>query len=573
MAGALLDHDTWVCVLDFLPLLDVLRSACAARAPRHAAAEPSLRCWCALLLRSGDLAQEDAELTPSRRAWLDALLARRGIAPRALALPARAVPADVGRAGAFRSLRSFSAPGMWGGQRADDLPGVGCDDVRALLGGCDELRHLDLSSNWVALDALALLGSPATYVAARRVTLRSLCLLEVTFVARGVPIDATLRGFCAGATCLLRHARELEVLALSGTVLRNLECEDRAQEFITEHTELWEDGLGAAVRAVRETVVFDPATGLPCAVGLRLPTIDLFYWFPHCPALHPSKSVEGGHLEMVPVATRCDSVVAAMTASSAGVTLATDGFPSARSRAAAMARLGLGLGGAAAAEAGAAPPPPLLLLPGEPLLDIPCGRLSCGACGQVLYETLGRGFLRGAPTQPHISYELFTDEEPSGATRPLIPGDASRRMLNCARGCHASRDLFLLAGAGGSVDTKGFRYGIAVGPGLVHEEHVEEGAASARPGKVCARPGCEERGTDRCRRCKIVHYCSRACQKEHWKVHRPSCFHADPVGDATQALQQQVGGTGPGSHAHFAQMQAYLAQQQQQQQQQQGNGE
>jgi len=30
-------------------------------------------------------------------------------------------------------------------------------------------------------------------------------------------------------------------------------------------------------------------------------------------------------------------------------------------------------------------------------------------------------------------------------------------------------------------------------------------------------------GLKRCSRCKFVHYCSRNCQKEHWKVHRTAC--------------------------------------------------
>ena len=35
----------------------------------------------------------------------------------------------------------------------------------------------------------------------------------------------------------------------------------------------------------------------------------------------------------------------------------------------------------------------------------------------------------------------------------------------------------------------------------------------------CSAFGCP----NRCSRCKQVWYCSRECQKAHWKVHKPDC--------------------------------------------------
>ena len=44
---------------------------------------------------------------------------------------------------------------------------------------------------------------------------------------------------------------------------------------------------------------------------------------------------------------------------------------------------------------------------------------------------------------------------------------------------------------------------------------------------VCANCGFEGTNLLRCSRCKLVHYCDKTCQKNHWKKHKKYCI---PVG-------------------------------------------
>ena len=60
--------------------------------------------------------------------------------------------------------------------------------------------------------------------------------------------------------------------------------------------------------------------------------------------------------------------------------------------------------------------------------------------------------------------------------------------------------------------------------------------ASAAAERACAKCGQRGTGFDHCGRCKRVHYCSRACQRAHWKAsHRHACRppgkEDDAVGD------------------------------------------
>ena len=51
---------------------------------------------------------------------------------------------------------------------------------------------------------------------------------------------------------------------------------------------------------------------------------------------------------------------------------------------------------------------------------------------------------------------------------------------------------------------------------------VRENATCAHCGEVEPMMG----DFKRCSRCKKIHYCSSACQKAHWKTHKPTCGSA-----------------------------------------------
>ena len=67
--------------------------------------------------------------------------------------------------------------------------------------------------------------------------------------------------------------------------------------------------------------------------------------------------------------------------------------------------------------------------------------------------------------------------------------------------------------------------GIGGGPGSNDVQRAAEQAGAGQT-KRCALPGCGATGaavTQRCSRCKKAVYCSRKCQKQHWKVHKKEC--------------------------------------------------
>jgi len=93
----------------------------------------------------------------------------------------------------------------------------------------------------------------------------------------------------------------------------------------------------------------------------------------------------------------------------------------------------------------------------ESRMFLPPVSIFCGRCGSCIYKKL-ESFVVGPSTQPHITFELFTDQAPDNA----IVVDADTR-LNCRRNCHLEEDRFLIAGRGDFVDTKNFNYAIACG--------------------------------------------------------------------------------------------------------------
>jgi len=43
-------------------------------------------------------------------------------------------------------------------------------------------------------------------------------------------------------------------------------------------------------------------------------------------------------------------------------------------------------------------------------------------------------------------------------------------------------------------------------------------------GKICKNTDCTNKGIHRCSGCGWTKYCSRECQKDHWKEHKKKCF-------------------------------------------------
>ena len=60
---------------------------------------------------------------------------------------------------------------------------------------------------------------------------------------------------------------------------------------------------------------------------------------------------------------------------------------------------------------------------------------------------------------------------------------------------------------------------------------------AAQPPSVCA--GCGKEGTDynRCSSCKAVHYCSRTCQRAHWREHKPKCHRPMTTQEMQRAME------------------------------------
>ena len=49
---------------------------------------------------------------------------------------------------------------------------------------------------------------------------------------------------------------------------------------------------------------------------------------------------------------------------------------------------------------------------------------------------------------------------------------------------------------------------------------------------------CGQQGTKRCSKCQTVYYCSKECQKAHWKIHKKGCSEIQ----STKEVEECMGG-------------------------------
>ena len=49
--------------------------------------------------------------------------------------------------------------------------------------------------------------------------------------------------------------------------------------------------------------------------------------------------------------------------------------------------------------------------------------------------------------------------------------------------------------------------------------------------KPCNLDTCKIEARKRCSRCKLVHYCSKECQKQDWTIHKHECIERRPIDD------------------------------------------
>lgn len=111
------------------------------------------------------------------------------------------------------------------------------------------------------------------------------------------------------------------------------------------------------------------------------------------------------------------------------------------------------------------------------------------------------------------------------------PSDASLTLCSCGKGKDLP-PLFMhsveLANAmGGQLPVHPLVYRAALSPlyappdASSFVEKVKTAAAAVSAGK-CAK--CGKKGKSLiCTRCKNISYCSKECQRSHWKTHKPAC--------------------------------------------------
>ena len=73
-------------------------------------------------------------------------------------------------------------------------------------------------------------------------------------------------------------------------------------------------------------------------------------------------------------------------------------------------------------------------------------------------------------------------------------------------------------------------------------QHLEKASQFPKPPKLlCDFPECQNHGTMKCGRCEFARYCSKKCQRAHWKQHKVECQSRNPSGqDHDQSLSDSL---------------------------------
>ena len=106
-------------------------------------------------------------------------------------------------------------------------------------------------------------------------------------------------------------------------------------------------------------------------------------------------------------------------------------------------------------------------------------------------------------------------------------GEASRMLCSCGKGKDlpsAFVESMKLANAvGQKVVVTELTYRAVLSPLFAHPEKLSEPKLDE---KLCVA-GCAKCGkggkNKKCARCHKIEYCSRECQRLHWKAHKPNC--------------------------------------------------
>ena len=65
-------------------------------------------------------------------------------------------------------------------------------------------------------------------------------------------------------------------------------------------------------------------------------------------------------------------------------------------------------------------------------------------------------------------------------------------------------------------------------------------AAAMKCGGCGTAPAHGAKAFSKCGRCKMMHYCSRTCQRSHWPTHKADCFSRDERKAQRQVVREST---------------------------------